>query len=107
MFHERLILPQLRVSHRYDAKILKTPAQVRNVLAYIFANASKHFKRKRVFDWFCSFAVFAEDAVMKVIRKDLDWRRPALEPKHVAVFRSLLAEAESWLGRGGWKKGVA
>ncbi len=94
------------VSHRFDAKCLQTPAQVRNVIAYIFANASKHFKRKQVFDWYCSFAVFADVEILKLIRKDLDWRRPTLEPKQVAFYQHFLSRPGSWLARTGWKRGL-
>ncbi len=71
-------LSQPVLKHRFDLKILKTPTQIRNALVYVLANASKHFKRKQVFDRFSSYGVFSETHILQSLRRDLDWRKPSL-----------------------------
>ncbi len=89
---------------RFDLKILKTPTQVRNALIYILANASKHFKRRKVFDWFSSFAVFNETHILKTIRDDLLWEKPKIPDRVRESLKEILAAPRSWLATAGWKK---
>ncbi len=92
------------VKDRFDLKILKTPTQVRNALVYILANASKHFKRGKVFDWFSSYAIFSETLVLKSVRCDLSWEKPEI-PTHVCkAIAEMVSHPRSWLATKGWKK---
>lgn len=91
------------VQDRYDAKLLKTPTQVRNALTYIFANAAKHFKRREVFDWYCSFSVF--NGPLKILKTpEYNWSRPELTLEQQDWLLGMLSEPRSWMARYGWQR---
>lgn len=92
---------------RYDLKRLTTPTQVRNAMIYVLANASKHFKRKQVFDWFSSFSVFENVEALARLRIDLDWRRRSLTAPQRDFYQSLVGPPESWLARVGWLRATS
>ncbi len=86
---------------RYHLKVLKSPRQVKNALAYVLLNHSKHQKLIPYSDDFSSAAHFHEwrrllGNEMGPILKNQRECRLAL-PDH-------LSEARSWLARAGWKK---
>src|SRR5688500_13504018 len=73
------------IEDRYHLQILKTPTQVRNTLVYIFTNAAKHYRLKKAFDWFSSFAVFNQTELLKNFRLDLDWSLPQI-PEEILAY---------------------
>ncbi len=96
----------VRTEDRYHIEINRTPAQVRATLTYVFANAAKHFKRTRVFDFFSSFLMFDdEEGILIRRRKDLDWRKPKIPAFVYMQFAEPLSQPKSWLAQKGWKKG--
>ncbi len=79
---------------RYHARVLGSPRQVRNALAYVLGNARKHGARlpSRALDPFSSAAAFD------------GWDGPVVVSAHPLTTRllALAAPARSWLLRVGW-----
>jgi hypothetical protein len=81
---------------RYHARVLRTPRQVRNALAYVLGNARKHRERlpARALDPFSSAASF--DGWQAPVRRSSHWLARAAA--------SVSASARSWLLRTGWRR---
>ncbi len=94
------------LKHRFDLKILKTPTQVRNALIYVLTNASKHFRSRKVFDWFSSIAICNEIGILKCLRPDLIWQRPPIPSRVKKALELIISPPQSWLAIKGWKKGT-
>jgi REP element-mobilizing transposase RayT len=86
---------------RYHVKIMKSPRQVKNALAYVLLNHSKHEKLIPYLDTYSSAAYFRDwpHLLASDIGPILRNQRALKEalPDH-------LSEARSWLARAGWRK---
>jgi REP element-mobilizing transposase RayT len=76
---------------RYHDVILRTPAAVRNALAYVLNNHLRHDRRSRPVDPFSSSAWFD------------GWRQALSEQDLLRAGREVVARARSWLLRVGWR----
>lgn len=76
-------------THRYHARILRTPREVRNALAYVLNNARRHQKRERPADWIDPLSSGGEFD---------GWSGRA--PTRAACF----ARPHSWLLDRGWRR---
>lgn len=86
---------------RYHVRLLKTPAEVRNALAYVLQNFSKHSNLLNHVDEFSCAPYFPHwktllGKKMGPILEDLERRRPPLP--------GYLCHPKSWLAREGWMK---
>jgi REP element-mobilizing transposase RayT len=87
-------------AHRYHARVLKTPLEVRNALRYVLQNRKHHAAEKRFqrnwFDPWSSGAWFSGWARELVL--DTHWKRELVAaPKPTA-------DATTWLLTTGWKR---
>ncbi len=79
-------------AERYFDRILKTPREVRNALAYVLHNARRHGVRLRqVLDWCASGPWFD------------GWRQRVRVRGGAGIVRPV-AEARTWLVRTGWRR---
>ncbi len=78
---------------RYHAHVLRTPREMRFAFAYALRNHQKHFGRRAWIDPYSSAASFDGWAIPVSTR----WSPISPGPP-------LIAEAESWLARVGWRR---
>ncbi len=82
---------------RYHVRVLETPSEVRNAIAYVLLNARKHWR-----EWKGQAPPVRIDAASSG-RWFRGWRRDA--PADAEIFDPPeVAPARSWLLRAGWKK---
>lgn len=86
---------------RYHLQLLETPTQMRNALAYVLQNFSKHSKLLNHVDEFSSAAYFFEwkkllGRKMGPILESLEGLRPPLP--------DYLCAARTWMAREGWTR---
>ena len=86
--------------HRYHARALKTPREVRNALAYVLLNRKHHAaEQKFTRTWIdpCSSAAWFTGWAQPV-RADEVWKRELLaQPRPTGI-------AQTWLLATGWKR---
>jgi hypothetical protein len=80
------------LADRYHARALKTPREVRNVLAYVLLNRRRHGGKIEI-DWASSGALFDGWAI------EVD-----LPDVFIATVARTRAPPETWLLRRGWRK---
>lgn len=83
---------------RYHLRVLKTPRQTKNALAYVLLNHSKHEGSLPYPDDYCSARYFGDWKSL------LGGRYRVLSADEPPEFLSV---ARSWLGREGWRKASA
>jgi REP element-mobilizing transposase RayT len=83
---------------RYHLRVLKTPREVRNALAYVLLNARKHWKQR----WGVAPPVRLDEASSS--RWFDGWRRPPDGPSDERTREQVVASAHSWLLRTGWRR---
>lgn len=81
---------------RYHMRVLKTPRQTKNALAYVLLNHSKHQGAKPYVDNKSSAVFFGDWRALLGDRYRIDESPP--RPDY-------LTDAQSWLGRVGWRRG--
>ncbi len=86
-------------AHRYHARILRTPREVRNCLRYVLLNRKHHAREKRFARYWidpCSSAAWF-DGWAEPIRANVAW-------KHVLVtMEPPVAKPTTWLLSTGWR----
>jgi hypothetical protein len=88
---ERNRIPRV-FADRYHDVVLRTPAAVRNALAYVLNNHLRHDRRRGPVDPFSSSAWFD------------GWRQALTEHDLSRAGREVVARARSWLLRVGWRR---
>jgi len=84
------------LADRYHLRVLRTPKEVRNALAYVLLNARRH-ARKASGVWRCDPASSG--------RWFDGWRRrPEAHPAQARLRSPPVARARSWLLRVGWRR---
>jgi putative transposase len=81
---------------RYHLQVLKSPRQTKNAMAYVLLNHSKHQGAKPYVDEKSSAVLFGDWRALLGDRYRIDESPP--RPQY-------LSDAESWLGRVGWRRG--
>lgn len=87
---------------RYHLHVLRTPTQMRNALAYVLQNYSRHARLLRHVDEFSSGPYFA--AWRKLFGRELG---PLLSRRRRRGRPEFLGDARSWLAREGWMRGIS
>lgn len=88
---------------RFHMRVVKTPMEVRNVIAYVLTNTSKHHKMAPGPTPYSSGMYFSE------WKKLLGRRAGPVLREFVPITTDLpefLCEPKSWLAREGWRKAV-
>ena len=88
----------IRFKERFHMRLIRTPRQLRLARIYTVANAAKHAKRRRVFDWYSSYPAYT-NAQWKFCRPDLDWEIPDHEyrDKYLEVLSAPRSELAAQL----------
>ena len=87
-------------AHRYHARSLRTPREVRNVLAYVLLNRKHHDATKRYGRYWidaCSSAAWFTGWA-EPVRRDEVWKR------ELVALPKPTAEPRTWLLTTGWKR---
>jgi REP element-mobilizing transposase RayT len=87
-------------AHRYHARHLRTPREVRNALRYVLLNRKHHASEKKFARYWidpCSSAVWF-DGWVEQIRADVGWKRALVDAPRPT------APATTWLLRIGWRR---
>lgn len=95
---------------RFHLDVLKTARSVKNVIKYIYANHSRHLKRKLEFDFTSSAPVFRlwkklfDGEFSDQMQKDVLYHRKREEqfPNEYENLRNALSPPKFWLSREGW-----
>jgi hypothetical protein len=83
---------------RYHLRVLGTPREVRNALAYVLLNARKHWRQRRG-----AAPPVRLDAASSADAFD-GWRRRAAALAPPRAGRPVVARAHTWLLATGWRK---
>lgn len=83
---------------RYHVKVIKTARQMRNTIAYILLNESKHKKWEPDYDE-CSSARFFKDWTELLGRRDNKW----FAEQRSDPLPDFMAKGKSWLATRGWR----
>ena len=87
---------RVKFKERFHMRVIRTQRQMRLARIYVLANAAKHTRVRRVFDWYSSYPAYTE-AKWAFCRPDLNWEIPAHEYRE--KYLVLLSEPQSEVAR--------